>query len=113
MQKIRIYNLLISAFLQGIVLFFIAFSFTADPQPLKQSAHVKAFVCSQSQAGGPSLREGQENHSTPSLVQLGLQEIDFIFAELVHTRKLITSSELLVSLHQFNPFYNLVTIHAP
>lgn len=112
MRKIRLHNPLVALSLLGIVLFFLVFSSKAA-QPLKQDAHAKTIVWLQSQVGGLSLREGQENNSTLTFANVSLHETDFIFTELAEASKLTTAQELRVTPHQFNPFYNLVTIHAP
>ncbi|MBL7861984.1 MAG: hypothetical protein JNJ65_12540 [Cyclobacteriaceae bacterium] len=101
----------LSFLLQGIALVFLVLGSPPASKPVKLNPDSKTFICVSS-APIITARESGEG-STLSTIKDNLFEKTWLCVELIHSLTLITNTALRVSANQFNPFYNLLSIHAP
>ncbi len=100
---------------QMIILFFILFhAYTQASNPIRVQSDSKPLLCISS-GSAVVVREASESlSSTLSYVKLHrVFENTWLCAEWVRASALFTNTALQVSNRVYNPFYTIITIHAP
>lgn len=97
--------------LQGIAVLFIVSGSHSTSKPVKLQTDSKTFICV---SGAPIITSRESGEGTTlSTIKDNLVEKTWLCVELIHSLTLITNTALRISANQFNPFYNLLSIHAP